>query len=114
LPNFAISDIIATRRIEKMATLNISLTPELASLINEKVSSGMYHSASEVVREGLRLLKEQDDLRRVRLQELKREIASGTDQLERGEFKEFASGEELADHIEAEGRKLLATRQKPR
>ena len=95
-----------------MATLNISLTPELASLINEKVSSGMYHSASEVVREGLRLLKEQDDIRRVRLQELKKEIASGTVQIARGEAKVFASGEELADHIEAEGRKLLAERQR--
>lgn len=41
-----------------MAKLNISLTPELATLIKDKVSSGMYHSASEVVREGLRLLSE--------------------------------------------------------
>lgn len=95
-----------------MATLNISLTPELASLIQEKVSSGMYHSASEVVREGLRLLKEQDEIRRMRLQELKKEIAVGTEQLERGEAKVFHSGEALADHIEAEGRKLLAERKR--
>ncbi len=95
-----------------MATLNISLTPELAALINDKVSSGMYHSASEVVREGLRLLKEQDEIRRMRLNELKKEIAIGTEQLERGEAKVFYSGEELADHIDAEGRKLLSERKR--
>ena len=95
-----------------MATLNISLTPELAALINEKVSSGMYHSASEVVREGLRLLKEQDEIRRLRLGELRREIQKGADSLERGEGKVFHSGEELAAHIEAEGRKILADRKR--
>ena len=95
-----------------MATLNISLTPELAALINDKVSSGMYHSANDVVREGLQLLKEQDEIRRLRLAELKKEIGVGTEQLERGEAKVFYSGEELADHIEAEGRKLLSERKK--
>lgn len=95
-----------------MATLNISLTPELAALIDEKVSSGMYHSASEVVREGLRLLKEQDEIRRLRLEELRREIRKGTESLERGEAKVFHSSEELAAHIEAEGRKLLADRKR--
>ena len=38
--------------------MNISLTPELEELIHQKVASGLYHSASEVIREGLRLLKE--------------------------------------------------------
>jgi antitoxin ParD1/3/4 len=93
-----------------MATLNISLTPELASLISDKVSSGMYHSASEVVREGLRLLKEQDDIRRVRLNELKRQVQNGVVQIENGDVKVYYSGEELADHIEAEGRRILAKR----
>jgi antitoxin ParD1/3/4 len=85
-----------------MATLNISLTPELASLIHEKVSSGMYHSASEVVREGLRLLKEQDEIRRIRLEELRKEIAIGTEQLERGEYTVYSSGKEVAAKIKAE------------
>jgi antitoxin ParD1/3/4 len=35
--------------------MNISLTPELERLVNEKVKSGRYASASEVIREGLRL-----------------------------------------------------------
>ena len=65
--------------------MNVSLTPELEALVNQKVSSGMYHSASEVIREALRLLKEQDDLRQYRLERLRKEISIGLEQLDRGE-----------------------------
>jgi antitoxin ParD1/3/4 len=41
--------------------MNVSLTPELEELVNEKVRSGLYQTASEVVREALRLLKQRDD-----------------------------------------------------
>ena len=41
--------------------MNVSLTPELEALVNEKVRSGLYRTASEVVREALRLLKLRDD-----------------------------------------------------
>ena len=43
--------------------MNVSLTPELEKFINGKVGSGLYNNASEVVREGLRLLKEHDEVR---------------------------------------------------
>lgn len=43
--------------------MNISLTPELEKFIDGKVESGLYNNASEVIREGLRLLKEHDDVR---------------------------------------------------
>ena len=56
--------------------MNVSLTPELEQLVTEKVASGMYNSASEVVREALRLLKERDEIRQSRLEELRREIAN--------------------------------------
>jgi antitoxin ParD1/3/4 len=42
--------------------MNVSLTPELETLVNERVKSGDYNSASEVVREALPLRKEQDQL----------------------------------------------------
>jgi antitoxin ParD1/3/4 len=64
--------------------MNISLTPELERLVNEKVKTGRYVSASEVVREGLRLLEEQDQLRQQRLAEVRRKIDRGIDQLDRG------------------------------
>lgn len=65
--------------------MNVSLTPELENLVHEKVQSGLYISASEVVREGLRLLQERDSVQQRRLEELRREIAIGIEQLERGE-----------------------------
>jgi antitoxin ParD1/3/4 len=60
-------------------TLNVSLTPQLEELIKSKVSSGMYTSASELVREALRLLEERDHIRELRLEALRREIQKGVD-----------------------------------
>jgi antitoxin ParD1/3/4 len=65
--------------------MNVSLTPELERLVNDKVATGLYTSASEVIREALRLLKERDEVRTVTLRELKRDITAGLTQLDRGE-----------------------------
>lgn len=43
--------------------MNVSLTPELEKFVGAKVDSGLYNNASEVIREGLRLLKEHDEIR---------------------------------------------------
>jgi antitoxin ParD1/3/4 len=43
--------------------MNVSLTPELEKFVERKVESGLYNNASEVIREGLRLLKEHDEVR---------------------------------------------------
>lgn len=59
--------------------MNVSLTPELEQFVQEKVSSGLYYSASEVIREGLRLLKEREQIQQLRLQELRQEIEAGID-----------------------------------
>ena len=69
--------------------MNVSLTKELAQLVNDKVKSGLYHTASEVIREGLRLLDERDRLYQLRLQELRADVKKGLDQLDRGEGKPF-------------------------
>ena len=65
--------------------MNVSLTQELEKLVNERVRSGMYSSASEVVREALRLLNERDELRRQQLEQLRKEVAVGIVQADRGE-----------------------------
>jgi antitoxin ParD1/3/4 len=65
--------------------MNVSLTPELEKLVTQKVESGMYQSASEVIREGLRLLDDQDRIREVHLNEVRRKIQTGLDQLDRGQ-----------------------------
>jgi antitoxin ParD1/3/4 len=84
--------------------MNVSLTTELEQLVNEKVASGMYHSASEVIREGLRLLKERDDLRRVQMDEVRRDVMLGVEQVRAGRGKKYAGGAELADAIKRRGR----------
>ncbi len=65
--------------------MNVSLTPQLERLISRKVKTGRYTSASEVVREALRLLEEQDRLRQKQLSALELKIDRGLGQLERGE-----------------------------
>jgi len=59
--------------------MNVSLTPQLEELVKRKVESGLYGSASEVMREALRLLDEHDRLRTMRLEELRAEIQKGMD-----------------------------------
>ncbi len=65
--------------------MNISLTPELEKLIDQRVKSGLYNSASEVVREGLRLLVERDLLKQMKLDEVRRQIQKGIDAANRGD-----------------------------
>jgi antitoxin ParD1/3/4 len=66
--------------------MNVSLTPELEQFVQAKVKSGRYLSASEVVREALRLLEERDRLYQTRLADLQKEIALGVESAERGEL----------------------------
>ncbi len=58
-------------------TLNINLTPELEKMVRAKVAAGHYGSASEVIREALRLMEMQDELRRIKLERLRRDIQEG-------------------------------------
>lgn len=64
--------------------MNVSLSPDLEEFINRKVASGRYLSADDVVREALRLLDDREQLRAIRLEELRREIAIGIDEADRG------------------------------
>ena len=65
--------------------MNVSLTPELEEFVSTKVQSGRYNSASEVVREALRLLEEHDQARAVRLAEFNGELGRRLAALDRGE-----------------------------
>ena len=96
--------------------MNVSLTPMLEELVQQKVATGLYNSASEVIREALRLLEERDELRKVRVGTLRKEISVGLDQLERGEVSEYddRSLDTLAADIKGKGRKRLAAKKKPR
>lgn len=65
--------------------MNVSLTPELERFIDDRVASGQYRSASEVVRESLRLLQEQEEERAAKLAWLRAAIDEGIASLDRGE-----------------------------
>ena len=83
--------------------MNISLNPHFEELVKGKEQSDLYNSVSEVMREALRLLEERDQLRDLRLEELRREIQKGIN-----------SGEATPLNIEdikARGRKRLAAQQ---
>ena len=63
-------------------TLNVNLSPQLEEMVRQKVASGLYTSASEVVREALRMMEAQDQLRAAKLEQLWQDIRDG---LESGE-----------------------------
>ncbi len=58
-------------------TMNINLSPQLEEMVRQKVSSGLYTSASEVVREALRLMEGQDRIRAAKLEQLRGDIQEG-------------------------------------
>lgn len=72
--------------------MNVNLGPVFDGFVAELLDSGLYQSQSEILREGLRLLKEREDLKRARVEALRREIAVGVEQADRGEF---VDGEEV-------------------
>ena len=86
--------------------MNVSISRELEQYVQEKVQSGRYPSASEVIDEGLRLLKERDEAEHRKLEELRREIALGIEQADRGQASTFS--EETLKEIQTDGRKELA------
>jgi antitoxin ParD1/3/4 len=69
--------ILASWLSELPMTININLTPQLEAMVRDKVASGRYGSASEVVREALRLMQEHDDLRALKLDALRADIRAG-------------------------------------
>ena len=76
--------------------MNVSLTPELERWVSSRVEGGRYRSASEVVREGLRLLQEREEEHRARLEALRHDVRVGLDELERGEG---VDGEDAFDRV---------------
>ena len=86
--------------------MNVNLGTVFDNFIAELLETGTYQTQSEVVREGLRLLKEREELKQLRLAELRKEIALGSRQADRGEFVD--GGETFAEiRRRSAGRKRL-------
>lgn len=88
--------------------MNVSLTRKLRALIEERVRSGRYQSASEVVREALRLFEDVEQLRELRLKGLRKEISAGLWDLHQGRTAVF--DQRLLTTIKSRGRRRIAGR----
>ncbi|MCX7185056.1 MAG: type II toxin-antitoxin system ParD family antitoxin [Nitrosospira sp.] len=86
-------------------SMNVSLPPELEARVRQRVESGMYGSASEVIREALRLFEAYEQVKTAKLDSLRQDIAKGLDDIKNGRVKEvdFAS-------LKQQGRQSLKTR----
>jgi antitoxin ParD1/3/4 len=76
--------------------MNVSLTPELEQFVSQKVASGRYQTSSEVIRDGLRLLLEREELHKRKLEELRRDVAAGIAEADQGKVAPLKAGETLA------------------
>jgi antitoxin ParD1/3/4 len=88
--------------------MNVSLTPELEKFVSSKVGSGRYNSASEVVREALRLLEDHDSARAAQLAEFNGEIGRRLASLDRGETVDPVESRARLQRKSAERRKPVA------
>lgn len=86
------------KAIAARSSLNVSLTPELERFVHHRVATGRYQTASEVVREGLRLLEQQERERDAAFDALKAKLDRAAGQADRGEF---VSPEDVLAKIEA-------------
>jgi antitoxin ParD1/3/4 len=86
-----------------MATMNVSLSKEFADFVEAQVSSGGYASASEVVRDGLRLLRREQAVQDEKIEILRREIGIGVEEARQGRFSKRSVADICAE-IDAEER----------
>jgi antitoxin ParD1/3/4 len=79
--------------------MNVHLTPELERMVHSKVQTGRYNSASEVVREALRLMDDHDAFRALQRDDVRRKIEDGLSSISEGRVYD---GDEVFAQLEAE------------
>ena len=82
-----------------MPTRNVNLTEHFDRFIEKRVASGRFSNASEVVREGLRLLEQREQEDKAKLEWLRAEAQKGFDEIDRGEYMEFSSIDAFGDYL---------------
>ena len=115
-----------------MTQMNVSITEQLAGYVRKRVKAGRYNNASEVVREALRRMEE-DDARAVRLAQptaediiadltaqqvdgIRQRVLAGIASIDRGDYVEYQGRDglkQLASEVKTRGRKLLAQETAP-
>ncbi len=82
-----------------MPTRNVVLTDRQAKLVERLVESGRYQNASEVLRDGLRMIERQDREDSIRLKALRDAVKIGITDIEAGRYREFETVEEMRRHL---------------
>jgi antitoxin ParD1/3/4 len=91
-----------------MPTRNVNLTDHMDQFIEAGISTGQFSDASEVVREGLRLLEQRDLQNKAKLEWLRSAAKEGFDSIDRGEGIEFESIDDLEAYIHRIGEEVSA------
>ncbi len=91
-----------------MPKRNVNLTEHFNSFIEASINSGRFSNASEIVREGLRLLEQREAEDNARLEWLRSAAQDGFAAIDRGEDVEFRSIDDLAAFIDSTGEELAA------
>jgi len=91
-----------------MPTRNVVLTDHQASLVEQLVTSGRYQNASEVLREGLRLVEQREAEDACRLEALRSAVQVGVADIAAGRFKTFETKESLRDYLKSVTNKAIA------
>lgn len=91
-----------------MPTTNVVLTKRQEKLIETLVEAGRYRNASEVLRDGLRLVEQREAEDATKLEVLRQAARVGVDALDRGEFKEFESIEDLQAYLNDLSEKVIS------
>jgi antitoxin ParD1/3/4 len=94
-----------------MPTRNVSLTDHFDKFVERSVNSGQYLNASEVVREGLRLLEQKTREDRLKLERLREAATAGFDAIDKGRFREVRGGD-IGRTVAAIGRRAAARAQR--
>ncbi len=97
-----------------MPTQNIILTDHDEKVISELVASGRYQNASEVLREGLRLIEERAAREAAKLKALQEAARIGFDDIDKGRFIELDTDDDVDAFMEARGRGALQRVSQPR
>ena len=91
-----------------MPTRNVVLTNYQASFVERLVSTGRYQNASEVLREGLRMVEQREAEDALRLEALRNAVRVGIADMEQGRYATFESGAQLRGHLASVASKAIA------
>jgi antitoxin ParD1/3/4 len=91
-----------------MPTRNVVLTNYQAYFVERLVSTGRYQNASEVLREGLRMVEQREAEDASRREALRSAVIVGVTDFERGQYAAFESGEDLRGHLALMASKAIA------